>query len=130
MNAAAAGELVVGDRSPDLAELQSLVRQTKILHDCTLLQELKIIPSQEEPGQEEPEPKKSTKKAKQFMLSLVETQQMLGRSILEDNMLNFDMRLDEETINQLIDELVEEQKIQILDPDNNRAGQFILWLPE
>ena len=131
VNAAAAGELVVGDRSPDLAELQNLVRQTKILHDCTLLQELGMIPGQKsQQGDRVSQKNKQLSQAKQFMLSLVETQQTLGRSILENNLLNFDMRLDEETINQLIEELVAEQKIQILDPDNNRASQFILWLPK
>jgi hypothetical protein len=69
-------------------------------------------------------------KAKQYMLSLVETQQLLGRSILENNMLIFDMRLTPETINQLIDELVAEQKIKISDSGANRANQFIFWVPK
>jgi len=40
------------------------------------------------------------------------------------------MRLTPETINQLICELVDEQKIQVSDPGTNRADQFIFWVPK
>lgn len=131
VNAAAAGELVVGDRTPNIPELQSIVREAKILHDCQLLQYLGIFAPNKSKQPDLVNPKdEQLLKAKKYMLSLVETQQLLGRSILENNMLTFDMRLTPETINQLICELVDEQKIQVSDPGTNRADQFIFWVPK
>jgi GTPase SAR1 family protein len=133
VNAAAAGELVVGDRTPNISELQSIVREAKILDDCTLLQELGFFAhhkSEKKKADSVSPEAKQLLKAKQYMLSLVETQQLLGRSILENNMLIFDMRLTQENIEQLIDELVAEKKVQISDPGTNRADQFIFWVPK
>jgi GTPase SAR1 family protein len=133
VNAAAAGELVVGDRTPNISELQSIVREAKILYDCQLLQDLVIFAhhkSEKKKSDSVSPEAKQLLKAKQYMLSLVETQQLLGRSILENNMLSFDMRLSLETINQLIDELLAEQKIQVSEPGRNRADQFIFWVPK
>lgn len=124
VNAAAAGELVVGDRSPGIPELQNLMRQSQLWHDCTLLQELNILP-----GKKSRPPKDTNQKATQFMLSLVETQQMLGRDTLMKNTLSVAPRLDEETFNQLLEKLIQEQKIQIIGPDNPDA-QFICLLPQ
>ncbi len=131
VNAAAAGELVVGDRTPNISELQSIVREAKILPDCQLLQDLGIF------GQNKSKPSnlvnpeaKQLLKAKKYMLSLVETQQLLGRSILENNTIVFDTRLTQENIDRLIDELVAEKKVQISDPGTNRANQFIFWVPK
>ncbi len=125
VNAAAAGELVVGDREPNIAELQSLIRQTKILHDCSLLKDLDILP-----GKKGTKTEDSGKKAKQFMLSLIKNQQMLGRDTLMDNTLNFDMRLEPETINKLIQELRQENQIKIIGPEDNPAAQFICLVPK
>lgn len=131
VNAAAAGELVVGDRTPDISELQSLMRETKIFHDCTLLQDLGIFtPNHSDRPDSADAAAKQLLQAKQYMLSLVETQQFLGRSILEDNMLMFDMRLTLETIDQLINELVTEGKIKISAVTQNRAEQFVFWSPQ
>ncbi len=131
VNAAAAGELVVGDRTPNISELQSIMREAKILDDCQLLQDLGIFAHHKSERSDSVSlEEKQLIKAKQYMLSLVETQQLLGRSILENNMLIFDIRLSLETINQLIDELLAEQKIQISDPGANRENQFIFWVPK
>jgi hypothetical protein len=129
VNAAAAGELVVGDRTPDIPELQELMRQSSLLQDCTLLQELGILPSKKssKPKDTTQEP---NQKATQFIISLVETQQMLGRDTLMKNTLNFEPRLDEEKFTQLLEQLIQEQKIQIIGPDNNPDAQFVCLLPQ
>ncbi len=134
VNAAAAGELVVGDRTPNISELQSIVREAKILHDCQLLQYLGIFGQNfGQNHSQQPElvnaEDKQLLKAKQYMLSLIETQQMLGWSVLENNMLEYEPRLTPKNIEQLTNDLVAEKKIQILGTDN-QAGQFICWLPE
>lgn len=131
VNAAAAGELVVGDRTPNISELQSIVREAKILPDCQLLQDLGIFGQNQSKRSDLVNPEaKQLLKAKQYMLSLIETQQLLSLSILENNMIVFDTRLTPENIDQLIDELVAEKKVQISEPGTNRANQFIFWVPK
>lgn len=131
VNAAAAGELVVGDRTPNIPELQSIVREAKILHDCQLLQDLGIFAPNQSKRSDLVNPEaKQLLKAKQYMLSLIETQQLLSLSILENNMIVFDTRLTPENIDRLIDELVAEKKVKISEPGTNRANQFIFWVPK
>jgi len=48
-NAAQAGELVVGDQTPDLSDLQALVREAKVLEQCPLLQDLKVVAGEKKP---------------------------------------------------------------------------------
>ncbi|PSO84639.1 MAG: KAP family P-loop domain-containing protein, partial [Cyanobacteria bacterium QS_5_48_63] len=43
VNSTRSGELVVGDKTPDIKELKSLVRESKILEECSLLQDLGIV---------------------------------------------------------------------------------------
>lgn len=62
VNAACGGELVVGPDVPDLKALQHMVREAKVLNDCSLLQELDLVPNAE--TEIETSPPASEKKAK------------------------------------------------------------------
>ena len=48
VNAACGGELVVGQSTPDLKELQVLLRRSQVLNQCPLLQELELVADEDE----------------------------------------------------------------------------------
>ena len=125
VNAACAGELVVGDRETSLQELQALIRSSKILEACPLLDALGIfrgyVPLV---GVASAEPKKlgtgrsmsqQLKQVKDYLLALVQTQQMMGRHILMQNALDQFPDLQEYQASELIFQLCQEQKILIID---------------
>lgn len=123
VNAACAGELVVGDRIPSLRELQALIRSSKILEACSLLDALGIFRGYL-PLVGVAEPKKlgtgrdmsqQLKMVKDYLLALVKTQQMMGRHILMQNALDQFPEIQEYQASELIFQLCQEQKILIID---------------
>ena len=154
VNDACSKELAVGDRIPNLEELQSLVRDSRVLHKCALLQQLGVVPIQEDSESEKKSAKTSgetsgeTKaktpaedlekeqynllvaEAKEFMVDFLKTQQMLGRKTLAKNVLAEFNKLDEYQINKLIKELAQENKIQIIGVEKTPEYHFVCIVPE
>lgn len=125
VNAACAGELVLGDDNPNLKELQELIRESNVLQDCALLDALGIfsgytriigvtgMPQKKlTAGQDMTQ---QLKKVKDYLLALIKTQQMMGRYILIQNTLDQFPDLDLLQVNQLITELCQEDRMLILD---------------
>jgi hypothetical protein len=122
VNAVLANELVVAGKTLSLKELEALVREAEILHECTLLQDLEIVPKKNGGGNGKI---KKLQKVKQFLLNVVITQQFMGLQALVEKTEREFSEVDESQIEQLIQQLCEENKIQILDPGAKKEAQFV-----
>ena len=125
VNSVLANELVVVGKTLSLQELEALIRETEILHECTLLQNLGIVPTQ-------PiiDPKPDLRQVKKFLLNVVITQQFLGRPTLIQNASSQFPDIAESQIDQLIEQLCQENQIQILDPDADPKAQLVCLVPK
>lgn len=117
------GDLVVRDKPIGLKDLKALICQSKVLHDCPLLQDLGIVRGVVPPK------KPDLKPVKDFLVNLVITQLFLGRQTLIQNANNQFPEVNESKINQLIEQLCKESKIQILDPDAPQKAQLVCLVP-
>lgn len=128
VNAARAGDLIVGDKIINLQELETLIRQSEILRECILFQNLGIFTSKTSGrnGTEE----KLLKQVKEFLLNLVETNQFLGRKTLIDNIKKQFAQVKDSQVGELIQQLCQEKKIQILDPKAKPEAQLICFIPQ
>ena len=64
------------------------------------------------------------------MLDLIKTQQMLGRKTLLRNALSEFNKLEEYDVNQLIKQLAQENRIQLIGVDKTPEYQFVCLVPE
>ena len=130
VNSAKSQELVIGGKMINLQRLETLINESEILNQCTLLQDLGIV-SKSNP---KPEPNrnggKDLRPVKDFLLNLVKTQHLLGKQALINNAISSFPKVNEDQINVLIKELCEENKIQILDPKAKPEAQLICLVPQ
>jgi hypothetical protein len=156
VNAAAGGELVVGQTTPSVAMLQGMVRESGWLNGCPLLQELEVVP-EGAPAPTPPEPedlpsqpaqgvkpptRRSQKQrpptpesaylsqAREYILSLITTQSLMGVQALAENTLNQVPSLTHQEIDQLIQQLCQEKRVQFVDPHAAYEAQLICLVPE
>jgi hypothetical protein len=130
VNSALANELVIAGKSLSLQELEALVGETKSLHKCSLLQDLEIIPKENDGGNSNGHEKVDLQEVKQFLLNVVITQQFMGLQALVDQACSKFSQVVEAQIDQLIQQLCHENKVQILDHNAKRESQFILLVTE
>jgi hypothetical protein len=138
VNAACAGELVVGDRTPNLRQLQALVRESQALQECPLLQTLglfagytRIIGVTGMPHKQLGTPEQDRKldrQVKEFLLALVKTQQIMGRHILLQNALDQFPEVDEYRVDRSIEQLCRENEVLILDESVPPRAQLLCVL--
>ncbi|MFN9558122.1 MAG: ATP-binding protein [Dolichospermum sp.] len=120
------GDLVIGSENLNFKSLQELIRESKILEGCSLLQDLGIF-KKIEPVIITP-PLELTE-CKDFLFNLVTTHHFLGRQTLIDNAISNFPTVNEAQINVLIQQLCQENKIQILDPKAKPEAQLICLVP-
>jgi hypothetical protein len=123
VNSSLANELVVSGKIVSLKELETLVRDLKILQECSLLQELLG-------GGITPPPPPPLNEAKKFLLNLITTQQILGRKTLIQNVISNFPELDESKLNQLLEKLCQEKKIQFLGSGVRPEAQLVCLVPK
>lgn len=121
VNAAMANELVVEGRTINLPQLQSLTRESEILHGCSLLQELGIVTSSEV--------KEELKAMEEFLFNLIKTQSFMSRKTLLDNVSRQFSGSDRSKINLLIQELFEQKKVKIINPKSKFEEQLVCYVP-
>ena len=68
------------------------------------------------------------KPVKEFLFNLVETNQFLGRKTLIDNTRNQFSQVTDFKADQLIQQLCQENKIQVLDPKAKPEAQLICFV--
>jgi Cdc6-like AAA superfamily ATPase len=121
VNAACSRELVVGNTTPNLKDLQALTCQSKILHNCTLLQDLGIVDHKQAIIKQV----LPVQPIEEFLLSLVRTQQFLGRQTLIQNVLTQFPQTNESQVEQVIQHLCQTKQIQIIAPNAKPEAQLI-----
>lgn len=128
VNAACAGELVIGDRTRSLSDLEALTRKSKVLRDCRLLQMLGVFTGSPQLGDTDINIREISQPfhdVKEFLLNLVKTQQMIGRQVLCQNARSQFPLVNQFQLDHLIDELCREKQIFILDPNAAVEAQLI-----
>jgi Cdc6-like AAA superfamily ATPase len=127
--------LTVGYETPDVSRLQELTCQSGVLTECTLLQKLKILNTDQlqgnysqlelESDQDELE-QYNKAKIEDFILNLVQTQLFIGREVLTDKALvEFGDQANLEVINYAMQSLLYKQQIQIVNPKGTPDEQSI-----
>ena len=126
VNSTRSGELVVGDKTPDIKELKSLVRESKILEECSLLQDLGIVIGTKNGGGNG---KVNYQQVNKFLLNHVQNQQFLARQTLIQNACSQFPHMERSQVEQLIQQFCQENQIQILDPNATPEEQLIALVP-
>jgi hypothetical protein len=85
---------------------------------------MKIVPPIIDHSDPDPKP------VKDFLFNFVITQQFLGRQTLIQNASSQFPNFDESQIDELIDQLCQENKIQILDPRAKPKAQLVCLVPK
>ncbi len=120
VNDAIAGELVVGNTTPNLAELESLIRKSNILSNCRLLQDLDLIYVK---GTAVPD---NLLNVREFILNRLITQHCIARQRLIEESCSQFSPASESQVQAIIDRLCQEnEKINILDPQAKIEEQLI-----
>ena len=124
VNSAHAQELVVGGKTIHLKELQSLIRESKILEKCTLLQDLKVVSTQTEP-EENKKVRRDFRPVMDFLLNLVITQSLMGVTTLIEQSINRFPDVSENDTLLLIELLRKEGKVKIINHKAKLQDQLI-----
>ncbi|GAB1543244.1 hypothetical protein NUACC21_59180 [Scytonema sp. NUACC21] len=124
VNSALGYDLVVKGKTISVQELEDLIRKSNILHRCTLLQDLGIviIPDNYKVNDNE---KHDLQVVKEFLFSLVKVQGYMGVSTLIAQTEKKFLALEQLNIHQLIQQLCQEQKVQIINPKAKVQDQLI-----
>jgi GTPase SAR1 family protein len=122
-NAACGGELVVGDKTPHLKDLQALVRESKVLEECPLLQKLHIVAASGET-------KTDSQVVADYIINLMATQSFIGLMVLIENTQQQFSGLNQNEVDQVIQTLCQKQRLQILDPNAKLKEQLICYVPQ
>lgn len=123
VNSVHSQELVIAGKTLNLDELESLVRDSDVLKDCTLLQDLDIVPKTQNG-------KSTLDREKDFLLSFVKTHHLISRKNVVQNTLGQFPKLADSQIEQMIQELCQNQQIRILDESAKLDEQIICLLPK
>lgn len=124
VNAALANELVVAGKTLSLNELEALIREAEILHKCTLLQNLGIVSSQKNGG-DNGNRKHESQAVKEHLFNVVISQQFIGRKTLIQNARSQFAHVNESEIEELINQLCQENKIKIVNPKDKPEVQSV-----
>lgn len=115
VNSCISQELVIGGKIIQLPELQDLMRKSKILENCTVLQDLGLIAKDNSTGIQA----KNLQPIKDFLLNLITTQQFLGISTLLSQAQNQYPDVSDSDIQGLIDSLRDEDRVKVMDTNKN-----------
>ncbi|WP_353931482.1 ATP-binding protein [Okeanomitos corallinicola TIOX110] len=134
------GDLVVGSKIISLKNLQSLIVATKILDNCSLLQDLGIVKKTDVISKNDDSSgdlntfnpmKKHTelKDAKDYIFNLVITQSCLSRQVLLKNVGCIFPQFSEVQLDGLIQQLCWENKMKIIYPKAHLSSQLVTLFP-
>ena len=129
LTASLGGDLILADRPIAPPELQQLVRDTGVLQDCGLLQELGAFGSDLSslltPDREEHREDGLDRAVADFIFALVQTQQLMGRVVLRETAAAQFEALSVEQIDREIDRLISEGAVGVLDPSAPPDAQLV-----
>ncbi len=123
VNSTLSQELVIVGKTIQLPELQSLVRESKILEGCTLLQDLGVVAQKLDPVIHPG--KKDLRPVKDFLRNLVITQNFMGVQALYSHAKSQFFDVSDDEIKYLIELLCEERKIKFINPKAKLEDQLV-----
>lgn len=124
------GDLVAGGEIIGLKNLKSLIQESKILYGCPLLQDLGIITSSGNGSKNGNVTVDKERLVREFLLSLVITQKVLGLQTLIQNTVDKFPPINEPQVNQLIQHLCQTKQIQLLNPKDSTQKQLVCLIPK
>ncbi|MBD2495168.1 AAA family ATPase [Nostoc sp. FACHB-280] len=125
INAALSQELVIHGKVINLQYLQSLMQSSKILHKCTLLQDLGLVAKQEPVKDNGNYKKEDLRPVKDFLVNLVKTQSFMGVPTLIKNSVDQFPNVKANDVQLLIELLCQEKKVKIINPKAKLQDQLI-----
>lgn len=129
VNSVLAGELVVTSKTLNLHELESLMRESKILHKCSLLQNLSLV-NNLEGGKENPDQQNDqTNEISKSILNVVKTQGYMSRSFLIKYILSQSPQSTVSQIDLIIQQLYEDKQVQLINSEQPLEAQFVCFVP-
>ncbi|MDX2099964.1 MAG: hypothetical protein SFW36_19490 [Leptolyngbyaceae cyanobacterium bins.59] len=120
VNSANSQELVIAENTITLPELEALIRDSGVLKECRILQDLDIFPKSRE---------LDLTREKEFFFSFIKTQHLISRKVVVENTKSQFPNLTEPQILQIIQELSQEGSISILDPTAPLEAQILCFIP-
>jgi energy-coupling factor transporter ATP-binding protein EcfA2 len=129
VNAAYSGELVVAGATVDIHQLEELLRESEILKECQLLQDLGVLTRRRAKRSAGFSPASASAETLQpveeFLLDLAKTHRLLGRPIMVQTALSQFEQVTEDQVNRLIATLCKRKQLQILDPSAKPEEQLV-----
>ncbi|MDB9439032.1 ATP-binding protein [Dolichospermum lemmermannii CS-548] len=125
VNSAKSQELVIGGKTINLQRLETLINESEILNQCTLLQDLDIVAKSDKPPSTTGNGRKDLRPVKDFLLNLVKTQAFMGVPTLISQAVSQFPDVKETDIQYLIDLLCQEKKVKIMNPKAKLPDQLI-----
>ncbi|NER52862.1 MAG: ATP-binding protein [Symploca sp. SIO1A3] len=133
------GDLLVGSETVGLKGLQALIRESQILENCQLLQDLGIFVGQQaredtkdlsnqEQDQASEDSQDELLSVKDYLLNLVQTNRLMGRQVLVQNLCSQFTQVQSSQAEQLIEQLFEEKQISILNPKEQLEAQLVCFV--
>lgn len=142
------GDLVIAGQTLNFKNLQALIRESNVLYDCALLQDLGLIKKNSETSAKgnsnlnvknkndmkslnlvqvviPVKPSKEILESKDLLFNLVKTQHFIARQELINNVRRHFPVVSESQIQKLIQQLCQENKIKIIDPSLSPEAQLM-----
>lgn len=110
------GDLLMGSETINLKMLKEIIRESKVLEECYLLEQLQGRSINHA---------SPLSPVKDLLLNTVTIQSFLGRQTLIKNAAHYFPYVKEPQLNQLIEELCQDGKIQIVDPKAKLENQLV-----
>lgn len=120
VKAAREGDLDINGNHISVKKLRQLTYESEILHDCYLLQRIKVVSTANSEVIET-----NFQVVKEFLSNLVVSQQLLGKETLILNTISYFPHLNKAQVSQLIEQLRQEKKIDILGAPNKPQEQLV-----
>ena len=136
LNASRVGELQVGDRFPNVEQLQNFVRQSKVLQSCSLLQELNLFtanPKKTEASESVDRNLKSTTEhnLEKSMLRLLKIQNFLSVQTLIEKTREQTIAdsISDDYMVKTLQKIALKNPIQITGHQSQPESWFVYWIP-
>lgn len=129
VNSVLAGELVVTSKTLNLHELELLMRESEILHKCSLLQNLSLVDNLEY-GEKNPDQQNDqTNEISKSILNVIKTQGYMSRSFLIKHILSQSSQSTVSQIDLIIQQLYEAKQVQLINSEQPLESQFVCFVP-
>ncbi|MFM6344864.1 MAG: ATP-binding protein, partial [Dolichospermum sp.] len=112
-----------------LQRLETLINESEILNQCTLLQDLEIISKSNRKSETNGKKGKDLRPVKNFLLNLVKTQGYMGVPTLISQAVSQFPDIQETEIRNLIEHLYQENKVKTVNPEAKLSEQLICLIP-